>query len=259
MGRVIRAQRKGAGSVFKSHTHHRQGPARFRALDYGERNGYLKGVVTDIVHDPGRGAPLARLDFRDPVRYKHRKELFVAAEGMYTGQSVYCGRRAVVAIGNVLPLASLPEGAVVCNVEQHVGDRGALARASGDYAIVISHNSDVQGDGGAGGRRREDGEAAAQGGQGVPQVQGEEEQLAQGARRRHEPRRPPARRRQPPAHRARVHGPPRRASRAEGWTDRGAEDRQAQGAGRRQRIQGQQGRLVQLEIFIHIIIDQLGY
>ncbi|KAF7055479.1 hypothetical protein CFC21_063002 [Triticum aestivum] len=142
MGRVIRAQRKGAGSVFKSHTHHRQGPARFRALDYGERNGYLKGVVTDIVHDPGRGAPLARLDFRDPVRYKHRKELFVAAEGMYTGQSVYCGRRAVVAIGNVLPLASLPEGAVVCNVEQHVGDRGALARASGDYAIVISHNSE---------------------------------------------------------------------------------------------------------------------
>nr|ACG45011.1 hypothetical protein [Zea mays] len=44
MGRVIRAQRKGAGSVFKSHTHHRKGPARFRSLDFGERNGYLKGV-----------------------------------------------------------------------------------------------------------------------------------------------------------------------------------------------------------------------
>ncbi|KAK4771907.1 hypothetical protein SAY86_013682 [Trapa natans] len=54
MGRVIRAQRKGAGSVFKSHTHHRKGPARFRSLDFGERNGYLKGVVTEIVHDPGR-------------------------------------------------------------------------------------------------------------------------------------------------------------------------------------------------------------
>ncbi|KAG2630107.1 hypothetical protein PVAP13_3KG493500 [Panicum virgatum] len=74
MGRVIRAQRKGAGSVFKSHTHHRKGPARFRSLDFGERNGYLK--------------------------------------------------------------------AVVCNVEHHVGDRGVFARASGDYAIVISHNPD---------------------------------------------------------------------------------------------------------------------
>nr|ACN36317.1 unknown [Zea mays] len=79
MGRVIRAQRKGAGSVFKSHTHHRKGPARFRSLDFGERNGYLKGVVTDVIHDPGRGAPLAKVTFRHPFRYKHQKELFVAA------------------------------------------------------------------------------------------------------------------------------------------------------------------------------------
>ncbi|KAJ0968364.1 hypothetical protein J5N97_025281 [Dioscorea zingiberensis] len=85
MGRVIRAQRKGAGSVFRSHTHHRKGPARFRSLDFGERNGYLKGVVTEIIHDPGRGAPLARVTFRHPFRYKHQKELFIAAEGMYTG------------------------------------------------------------------------------------------------------------------------------------------------------------------------------
>jgi hypothetical protein len=45
-------------------------------------------------------------------------------------------------VGNVLPLRSVPEGAVVCNVEHHVGDRGVFARASGDYAIVISHNPD---------------------------------------------------------------------------------------------------------------------
>ncbi|MCO5552369.1 hypothetical protein L7F22_005880 [Adiantum nelumboides] len=45
-------------------------------------------------------------------------------------------------IGNVLPLKSVPEGAVVCNVEQRVGDRGAFARASGDYVIVVSHNPD---------------------------------------------------------------------------------------------------------------------
>ena len=142
MGRVIRAQRKGAGSVFKSHTHHRKGPARFRSLDFGERNGYLKGVVTEIIHDPGRGAPLARVTFRHPFRYKKQKELFVAAEGMYTGQFVYCGKKANLMVGNVLPLRSVPEGAVVCNVEHHVGDRGAFARASGDYAIVISHNPD---------------------------------------------------------------------------------------------------------------------
>lgn len=142
MGRVIRAQRKGAGSVFKSHTHHRKGPAKFRSLDFGERNGYLKGVITDIIHDPGRGAPLARVTFRHPFRYQHQKELFVAAEGMYTGQFVYCGKKANLMVGNVLPLRSIPEGAVVCNVEHKMGDRGVFARASGDYAIVISHNPD---------------------------------------------------------------------------------------------------------------------
>ncbi|KAK6134938.1 hypothetical protein DH2020_031316 [Rehmannia glutinosa] len=126
MGRVIRAQRKGAGSVFKSHTHHRKGPARFRSLDFGERNGYLKGVITEIIHDPGRGAPLARVTFRHPFRFQHQKELFVAAEGMYTGQFVYCGKKANLVVGNVLPLRSIPEGAVVCNVEHHVGDRGVL-------------------------------------------------------------------------------------------------------------------------------------
>ncbi|KAG5223322.1 ribosomal protein [Salix suchowensis] len=136
MGRVIRAQRKGAGSVFKSHTHHRKGPARFRSLDFGERNGYLKGVVTEIIHDPGRGAPLARVSFRHPFRYKKQKELFVAAEGMYTGQFVYCGKKANLMVGNVLPLRSVPEGAVVCNVEHHVGDRGVFARASGTMLLI---------------------------------------------------------------------------------------------------------------------------
>ncbi|KAL8166549.1 hypothetical protein V2J09_008048 [Rumex salicifolius] len=108
MRRVIRAQRKGAESIFKSHTHHGKGAAMLRTLDFGERNGYTKGII----YDPGRGAPLARDTFRHPFRYKHQKELFIAAEGISS------------------------------TVEHHVGDRGVLARASGDYAIVISHNPD---------------------------------------------------------------------------------------------------------------------
>lgn len=142
MGRVIRAQRKGAGSIFRAHTHRRKGPARFRNLDFAERNGYIKGVVSEVVHDSGRGAPLCKVTFRHPFRFKHQKELFVAAEGMYSGQFVYCGKKAALSIGNVLPLRSVPEGTVVCNVEHRMGDRGAFARASGDYAIVVSHNPD---------------------------------------------------------------------------------------------------------------------
>mmetsp|Transcript_11980 Transcript_11980/g.37923 ORF Transcript_11980/g.37923 Transcript_11980/m.37923 type:complete len:150 (+) Transcript_11980:51-500(+) len=118
MGRQIRAQRKGRGSVFVSHTHYRKGAAAFRNLDLAERNGYIKGVVKDIIHDPGRGAPLAKVSFRDIVRYKHNKELFVAAEGMYTGQFLYCGRRATLNVGNVMPVGQMPEGTICCNLEQ---------------------------------------------------------------------------------------------------------------------------------------------
>ena len=86
MGRIIRAQRKGRGSIFTAHTTHRKGEARLRTFDTAERNGYIKGVVTDIIHDAGRGAPLAKITFRDPNRYKLQKHLMCASEGMYTGQ-----------------------------------------------------------------------------------------------------------------------------------------------------------------------------
>jgi len=100
MGRVIRSQRKGApGRVFGAHTHGRQGAAKLRALDYAERHGYIKGVITEIVHDSGRGAPLARVQFKNPYRYTQDSELFVCAEGMYTGQFVYCGKKSPISCG----------------------------------------------------------------------------------------------------------------------------------------------------------------
>lgn len=139
MGRVIRGQRKGRGGIFKSRTAKRKGAARLRALDFSERHGYIRGVVRDIIHDPGRGAPLAKVVFRDRVRYQKNAELFVAAEGMYSGQFVYCGRKANLTIGNVMPLSEMPEGTIVCNVEAKKGDRGKLARASGDYVTVVGH------------------------------------------------------------------------------------------------------------------------
>jgi len=144
MGRVIRSQRKGAGSVFRAHTKHRKGPAKLRPIDFAERHGYLKGVIRDIIHDPGRGAPLAVVVFRDPYKYKLRKELFIAAEGMYTGQFVYCGKKATLQVGNVLPIGVMPEGTIVCNLEEKTGDRGALARSSGNYATVIAHNPETR-------------------------------------------------------------------------------------------------------------------
>merc|ERR1712137_914722 len=144
MGRVIRAQRKGAGGIFKAHTKHRKGAPKFRPEDFAERHGYIKGVIKEIIHDPGRGAPLAVVAFRDPYKFKLRKELFIATEGLHTGQFVYCGKKATLQIGNVLPVGTMPEGTIICNAEEKSGDRGKLARSSGDYATVVSHNRDTK-------------------------------------------------------------------------------------------------------------------
>lgn len=61
---------------------------------------------------------------------------------MYTGQFIYAGKSAALTIGNVLPLGSMPEGTVISNVEEKVGDRGTLARTSGNYITVVGHNPD---------------------------------------------------------------------------------------------------------------------
>jgi large subunit ribosomal protein L8e len=49
---------------------------------------------------------------------------------------------ATLSVGNVLPLGSVPEGTIVCNVEAKSGDNGTLARTSGNYCTVVSHNKD---------------------------------------------------------------------------------------------------------------------
>lgn len=58
-------------------------------------------------------------------------------------QFLYCGKKATLSVGNTLPLGEMPEGTIVCNVESKAGDRGTLARCSGDYVIVVAHNVDA--------------------------------------------------------------------------------------------------------------------
>ena len=48
---------------------------------------------------------------------------------MYTGQFIYAGKNASLTIGNILPLSALPEGSVVSNVEEKIGDRGSVRMA----------------------------------------------------------------------------------------------------------------------------------
>eukprot|EP01017_Pseudomicrothorax_dubius_P001381 TRINITY_DN0_c456_g1_i7.p1 TRINITY_DN0_c456_g1~~TRINITY_DN0_c456_g1_i7.p1 ORF type:complete len:181 (-),score=43.81 TRINITY_DN0_c456_g1_i7:136-678(-) len=61
---------------------------------------------------------------------------------MYSGQYIYCGQKAQLAVGNVLPVHHIPEGTIISNVEKYPGDQGQFARASGCYATIIGHSED---------------------------------------------------------------------------------------------------------------------
>jgi hypothetical protein len=74
MGRVIRGSRKGKSLIFTAKTRLRKGAVKLRPVDYAEREGYMKGLVKNIIHDPGRGAPMCEVVFHDPYRYKLTKE-----------------------------------------------------------------------------------------------------------------------------------------------------------------------------------------
>jgi len=144
MGRVIRGCRKGKSQslIFTSKTKLRKGAAKLRTPDYIEKEGYIKGLVKEIIHDPGRGAPLAKVAFHKQVKYGLQKEFFVAVEGVHTGQFIYCGSGAQLAVGNCMKLGNIPEGTAISMLEEKIGDRGTVARASGCSAVIVGHAED---------------------------------------------------------------------------------------------------------------------
>ncbi|KAG6481620.1 hypothetical protein ZIOFF_058224 [Zingiber officinale] len=88
---------------------HRKGPARFRSLDYGGCNGYLKGVVMETGDHPRPVLWAHPLHVSPPAfRYKLQKELFISAEEMYTAQDVNCGRNATSCLEKSSPSYRFP-------------------------------------------------------------------------------------------------------------------------------------------------------
>ena len=133
MGKQIRVQRRGrGGSQFTSRSFRRVAPVRFPVANLSQPT--LKGVVRDILHDPGRGTPLALVEFPNGLAC-----CVAAPEGLAIDQGITMGETASPDVGNVLSLGRMPEGTLVCNVELRPGDGGRLARASGTYCMVVSH------------------------------------------------------------------------------------------------------------------------
>lgn len=136
MGKRILVQRRGRGtSQFRAASHKKRGSVKYRKLSKIEYSEKITGVVKDIVHDPGRGAPVAEVLFEDGL-----KKIVLPSEGLSVGQTIEYGVGAKIAPGNTLPLLAIPDGTPVFNVELTPGDGGRLIRASGGYATILGRD-----------------------------------------------------------------------------------------------------------------------
>jgi len=135
MGKRIRVQRRGRGGpTFRAVTHKRIAAVQYPPLSKKEIEGTVQGQIEKIVHEAGRGSPLALIRLETGQDY-----YTVVPEGVFEGQTIQMGSKASVDVGNVLILGDVPPGTLVCNVELQPGDGGKVCRSSGAYATVVSH------------------------------------------------------------------------------------------------------------------------
>lgn len=98
-------------------------------------------VVKEIVHERGRGAPVAKLSVTRGNGVL--KAFIVAPEGISVGQTLVFGENADLKVGNCTQLKNIPEGSYVSMVEKKPYDGGRFAKSCGTYAIVVFHNRDA--------------------------------------------------------------------------------------------------------------------
>ncbi len=133
MGRPIKSQSAGKGSPrFRAPSHRYKAELRHRREEDEET---LVGEVVDVQHDPARNAPVALVQYDDEDDVRH----VLVPEGVGVGDEIQAGVSADIEPGNTLPLAEIPEGVPVCNVELNPGDGGRIARSSGTSATLITH------------------------------------------------------------------------------------------------------------------------
>jgi large subunit ribosomal protein L2 len=128
MGKRIKSQNRGKGTpTYRAPSH------KYRAMLKHPRED-AKGEIMDILHDPARNAPIAKVKFEG----RTGTEFMLIPEGVSVGDEMAFGR-GEIRQGNTLPLAEIPDGAPICNVEVRPGSGGEFARASGTCATLISH------------------------------------------------------------------------------------------------------------------------
>ena len=135
---VIKKKHAGRNSYGKITVRHRGGgnKVKYRIIDF-RRNDTEAAKVIGIEYDPNRTAYIALLE-----NESGKKSYIIAPVGLKDGDVVYSGAEADIKPGNTLPLANIPTGTFIHNIELHPGKGGQLVRSAGSAAQLISKEND---------------------------------------------------------------------------------------------------------------------
>jgi large subunit ribosomal protein L2 len=110
---------------------------RYRIIDFKRKKRGVEASVVGIEYDPNRTCRIALLQYTDG-----EKAYILAPAGLGVGDKVSAGEGAEPKIGNALPLATIPLGTSIHNVELTPGRGGQIARSAGQQAILNNREGD---------------------------------------------------------------------------------------------------------------------
>jgi large subunit ribosomal protein L2 len=116
-------------------TRHRGGGHKrlYREIDFGRTKVGLSAKVMTIEYDPNRNARIALLHYQDG-----EKRYILHPLGLSLGETVIAAPDALISLGNALPLANIPLGTEVHNIELQPGGGGQLVRSAGSVAQIVA-------------------------------------------------------------------------------------------------------------------------
>jgi large subunit ribosomal protein L2 len=127
---LIEPLKKSGGRNTNGHitSRHRGGGHKrfYRLIDFKRNKLDMDARVIAIEYDPNRAARIALLQYKDG-----EKRYILAPEGLKVGELVASGSTAEIKLGNAMPLANIPVGTFIHNIELKVGKGGQLARSAG--------------------------------------------------------------------------------------------------------------------------------
>ncbi len=131
---VTKKKHAGRNSYGRITVRHRGGgnKVKYRIIDFKRQNTNANTVV-GIEYDPNRTAYIALLQDTEGT-----KSYIIAPEGLTAGDVVYSGADADIKPGNTLPIANIPVGTVINNIELYPGKGAQLVRSAGAMAQLVS-------------------------------------------------------------------------------------------------------------------------